>query len=79
MTEMLACFPVVRLFLGHLNGTPLKIHILNPKKSHESSTSDSFHFPVQRGMNFRAVHVSQDRSTPCIGDGKPPTFNRESL
>ncbi len=21
----------------------------------------------------------QGRSTPCIGDGKPPTFNRESL
>ena len=25
------------------------------------------------------VHVSQGRSTPCIGDGRPPTFNRESL
>ena len=24
-------------------------------------------------------HMSQGRSTPCIGDGKPPTFNRESL
>ena len=25
------------------------------------------------------VHMSQGRSTPCIGDGRPPTFNGESL
>ena len=24
-------------------------------------------------------HVSQGRSTPCIGDGRPPTFNMEFL
>ena len=36
--------------------------------------------PVPQEANHKAgsLHLSQGRSTPCIGDGKPPTFNRES-
>ncbi len=30
-------------------------------------------------QSLRRNHLSQGRSTPCIGDGENPTFNRESL
>ena len=30
-------------------------------------------------LKVTTIHMSQGRSTPCIGDGRPPTFNRESL
>ncbi len=35
--------------------------------------------PMQIQHSGTTKHMSQGRSTPCIGDGGPPTFNRESL
>ena len=43
--------------------------------------SDFTNYTLNSGFQMLSSkhHLCQGRSTPCIGDGRSPTFNRESL
>ena len=54
----------------------------NPKYHHDISKKIQGGSGIKTAKNFKhetlqqtTTHMSQGRSAPCIGDGRPPTFN----
>ncbi len=80
-------FPIGALFTSLFRGKLLAVFNFGrvlfsdspPSIVSRKSSADSCNWPCCQRPVAAVTCVNQGRSTPCIGDGRPPTFNRESL